>query len=86
MSINVSGLPSYNEQDTKKLVSKTIANDKIIKETEIRKLKDMDDFTNRIKIGADLNSQPYSVRFWIMFARFRERFYMRIRKFGLNLK
>jgi hypothetical protein len=36
MSINVAGLPSYNEQDTKKLVSKTIANDKIIKETKYR--------------------------------------------------
>lgn len=41
MSINTSGLPSYNEQDTKKLVSKTIANDKIIKETELRKIKEL---------------------------------------------
>jgi hypothetical protein len=42
MSINTSGLPPYNEQDTKKLISPTIATSnirRIDKEKELRKIK-----------------------------------------------
>lgn len=42
MSINTSGLPPYTEQDTKKLISPTIATSnirRIDKEKELRKIK-----------------------------------------------
>jgi hypothetical protein len=42
MSINTTGLPPYNEQDTKKLISPTIATTnikRIDKEKELKKLK-----------------------------------------------
>ena len=41
MSINTTGLPSYDEQNTKNLISKTIAKDKIVKEKELKKLKEL---------------------------------------------
>lgn len=40
MSINTAGLPSYTEQDTKKLISKTIENVRLIdKAKEQKKIK-----------------------------------------------
>ena len=47
--------------------------------TEIKKIKGIRHEDGTIKIGANLKKQPYAVRFWISYARLREKFFIKVR-------
>jgi hypothetical protein len=80
-----------DDLDTRKAISIVISNGNLssneglvssLKDrfTEIRKIKNMND-NGEIKIGCNFKKQPMPIRFWISFARLRERFYMNTRKY-----
>jgi hypothetical protein len=76
-----------DDLDTRKVISILLVNPSVqnhlplVKErfSEIKKVKGIKHEDGTVKIGSNMKRQPMSVRFWVGFAKLREKFYMKIR-------
>jgi len=76
-----------DDLDTRKVISILLANPSVqnhlplVKERfgEIKKVKGIRHEDGTVKIGSNMKRLPMSIRFWVGYAKLRERLYMKIR-------